>query len=256
MTTSRLHLRLGRRSRAAGKRILLAVFLFMFSTSVALGLWVAAGFWRWGSAWAAASPGRVAVLGVGALLVFAYGYLGGVLLWRLIVPRPRAGVFRAREDGRPGRGQVIFMFNILVALLRYKAPWSGSLLAVLTQLPPVAGLYRRLFCPHHHAVTMGDTNQILDPYLLQTHPTAQIGFGGIMTCHLFTERGLVIKPIRIDEYAFIGGHVMIAPGVHVGMHSVVEVGSMVAPGTCIPPYEQWGGAPARKVRDLPRPNPG
>jgi hypothetical protein len=57
-----------------------------------------------------------------------------------------------------------------------------------------------------------------------------------------------VKPIRICKNVFIGGLSIILKGVTIGENSVVQAGSVVVAN--IPDNEVWGGAPAKKIKDL------
>lgn len=240
------------RMRDTGKRILLAISLFMFATCFLVGLWPACALYLWLCPKVAGNAFLTALLIVACVYLFAICYLVGVLLWRIIVPVPKEGFHRVKgPDGRPSRDVQILMLNILVTKLRYSPPWSGMLSSALIHLPPLTFIFKRLFSPHMHSITMGDTNQIVDPYFIHTHPTAQIGFGGMFTCHLFNQRGVLIKPIVIEAGVMLGGHVMIGPGVHIGHHALIEPGTCMQPNVIVPPYERWGGRPCVWVKDLP-----
>lgn len=56
------------------------------------------------------------------------------------------------------------------------------------------------------------------------------------------------SPIKICDYAFIGGGSIILKGVKIGKNAVVAAGSVVTKS--IPENEIWGGNPARYIRRL------
>lgn len=56
------------------------------------------------------------------------------------------------------------------------------------------------------------------------------------------------SPINIGKNVFVGAHSLILKGVTVGEGSVIAAGSIVTRN--IPPYEIWGGNPARFIRKL------
>lgn len=55
-------------------------------------------------------------------------------------------------------------------------------------------------------------------------------------------------PIVIEDYAFIGAGSFILKGVTVGNASVVAAGAVVTKD--IPPFEIWGGNPAKKIGEV------
>lgn len=56
-------------------------------------------------------------------------------------------------------------------------------------------------------------------------------------------------PINIEEDVWLGTHVVVLPGVRIGKGAIVAAGSVV--NKDIPPYEIWGGAPARFIKERP-----
>jgi acetyltransferase-like isoleucine patch superfamily enzyme len=64
------------------------------------------------------------------------------------------------------------------------------------------------------------------------------------------EQGFVGKTIYIEEDVWIGTHVVILPGVTIGRGSIVAAHSLV--NEDIPPYEIWGGMPAKFIKHRPQ----
>jgi hypothetical protein len=234
----------------SGKQLVLLLFFALFMLVTGTGLWAAAAFYRWLAPGVQSALGW-AVLAVGTVLVFNYAYLLALLGLRLIVPRCREGYFPALPGGRPPKAAVRFMMNIVLTMLRYSPPWAKLYLGVLAGLPPLNALYRRFFGPHTRSLTMGDTCVIFDPDLLYAGDNVQFGYDVRLLCHTFDRRGLVVKRIEIENDALIGGQTTVGPGVRIGHHAIVNAGSWVMPYTQIGPWELWGGAPAKKIRDLP-----
>jgi len=54
-----------------------------------------------------------------------------------------------------------------------------------------------------------------------------------------------IRPIQIEDYAFIGTRAMVLPGVRIGTGAMVGAGAVVAKD--VAPYEVVAGVPARKI---------
>ena len=59
-------------------------------------------------------------------------------------------------------------------------------------------------------------------------------------------QGLVTKPIRIEQGAWLGGHVNVLKGVTIGRGAIIGAGSTVTRD--IPPYAVAAGVPARVIR--------
>jgi len=55
-----------------------------------------------------------------------------------------------------------------------------------------------------------------------------------------------IKPIVIDDGAWVGTGVIILPGVHIGKMAVIAAGSVV--NKDVPDYGIYGGIPAKALR--------
>lgn len=62
-------------------------------------------------------------------------------------------------------------------------------------------------------------------------------------------QGFVGAPIVIEEDVWIGTHVVVLPGVTIGRGAVIAAGSLV--NKDVPPYEVWGGTPARFLKHRP-----
>jgi putative colanic acid biosynthesis acetyltransferase WcaF len=59
--------------------------------------------------------------------------------------------------------------------------------------------------------------------------------------------GLIVKPIVIEDGAWVGAQATVLPGVTVASHSVVTAGSVIAKDT--QPYMIYAGNPAAKVNE-------
>ena len=74
--------------------------------------------------------------------------------------------------------------------------------------------------------------------------------------HCYASREMPIKhqgftgaPIVIGEDAWLGTRVTVLPGVTIGMGAIIAGGSVVNKN--VPPYEVWGGMPARFLKARP-----
>lgn len=54
-------------------------------------------------------------------------------------------------------------------------------------------------------------------------------------------------PVTIGDYVFVGPRSIILPNTTIGDGAIVAAGAVVTKG--IPPYEVWGGVPAKKITD-------
>lgn len=89
-----------------------------------------------------------------------------------------------------------------------------------------------------------------EPGLIHIGDYAILGQNSIVSAHIIKGTRILVQEVRIDANATVGANAIISPGVHIGAGAVVRAGALVAPFTVIPPYEEWGGNPACKIRNL------
>lgn len=58
------------------------------------------------------------------------------------------------------------------------------------------------------------------------------------------------KSVKIEDYVWVGTRAIILPGVTLGEGALVAAGAVVSKS--IPPYEIWGGVPAKKIGERPK----
>lgn len=63
------------------------------------------------------------------------------------------------------------------------------------------------------------------------------------------EQGFSGAPIVIEDDVWLGTHVVVLPGVRIGRGAIVAAGSIV--NKDIPPFQIWGGAPAKFIKERP-----
>jgi acetyltransferase-like isoleucine patch superfamily enzyme/glycosyltransferase involved in cell wall biosynthesis len=103
---------------------------------------------------------------------------------------------------------------------------------------------RNSFLNIFHPITIGK-DVLIGPYTYIT--TAN---------HGFNQREIPIKdqpfygaPIIIEDDVWIGTHVVVLPGVTIGKGAIIAAHSLV--NRDVPPYEVWGGVPARFLKYRP-----
>lgn len=94
---------------------------------------------------------------------------------------------------------------------------------------------------------------IVDPYAITIEEDVLIGHEALLLPHRFTAEGLDRARITVCRGAVIGARSILMYGVTVGEGAMVKAMSLVSEKTTILPYEIWGGIPARKMGELPRP---
>lgn len=94
-------------------------------------------------------------------------------------------------------------------------------------------------------ITLGDDVRITAGAVIMTH---------IKAPHYLRDTGImptVIKPVVLEDHAFIGVNSVVMPGVTVGKASVVASGAVVS--TNVPPYTMVAGNPAKVIKKFPQP---
>ena len=212
-------------SMDGGRRLVLVLFLLVTLLLIGAALWPTCWLLQRYAAWAA-TPGRQVLLVLGAVLVFNYAYLVALLLLRLVIPLPREGLFPRRPNGAAPREAAVFMLNILLTKVRLQTPWAGMFSSVLVNLFPLSLVYPRFFGPHTASPSMGDAALLYDPYYVEAGVNVAIGGGSTITCHIFDHRGLLIKRVKIGDYAVVGACSFVMPGVEIGHHAIVGAKSL------------------------------
>jgi len=235
--------------RDTGKQILLVIGLLMELGMMAAGLgpavWLVMHY-----APRAGNAVHWTLIILGAVLVFNFGYLIGLLIFRIIIPYPDEGLHTMAPNGKAPPAFTRFMLNVLLVKAREDPPWAAMFSSVLTRVPPLGPLFTRLYGPHTSSITFGDMVRIIDPYFLVAGKNVEFGFDCTIIAHHFDNRGLLLKKVTIGDDVVIGGEATIMAGVVIGDHSIVANRSVVKPNTIIGSYEYWGGVPAVKIKDL------
>jgi lipopolysaccharide O-acetyltransferase len=119
-------------------------------------------------------------------------------------------------------------------------------------------------CPDSRAVRVqiGDGTAI-QPYAhIGAAELVQIGRGVLIASHVYitdhdhdfsdpteppiSNPHVVVSPVRIGDYVWLGERVMVLKGVTIGEHSVIGAGSVVTKS--VPPFSVAVGVPARVIR--------
>lgn len=230
--------------------LLAGLFLLLQGALLGIALWPACWLVL---TWGPTTTGALhwALLLLGAFLLFNYAYILALLLLRLVIPRMKEGFYPRQKNGAPPREGLLFMLNAFLTSARYLTPWAAMVTSVLVNVFPLHFFYRRLFGPDTPTRMLWDVCYFLDPSLVRGGKNIQVGFRSVVICHIYDQRGLLIKGVRIGDFAVVGGESTLMPGVEVGHHALVGSRSLVLTGTVIKPYELWAGTPARKIRDIP-----
>ena len=143
-----------------------------------------------------------------------------------------------------GRGSEILRFPANVAV------GSGTIIKKNVQI---------CACNEAARIDIGPSSTIGDYCYIYASENISIGSNCLIApfCYLVdgnhgTERGtpirqqpLVTGPITIGDDVWLGARVAVMPHINIGDGAVVAAGAVVTKP--IPPYELWGGVPARKL---------
>lgn len=81
-------------------------------------------------------------------------------------------------------------------------------------------------------------------YTHEHHHLRDMGIGDAVE-----KLGVKVSPLVIEDDAYIGTRAIICESCNrIGKHAVIGAGSVVTKD--VPPYEIWGGVPARKIKDV------
>ena len=73
-----------------------------------------------------------------------------------------------------------------------------------------------------------------DAYLLEIGNNVIVGGQTDISCHIFENNKLILKPIRIGDNTMIGAHCYISPGVTIGKNCMIGLNSYIRQGKTIP----------------------
>ena len=163
----------------------------------------------------------------------------------------------------PGRGTFIrliwHLLNAVVLQFPFN-PSSGSKVALLRLFGASIGqgvvLKPGINVKYPWNLSIGDHSWIGEGAWLDSLAPIRIGRNvcisqGVYFCtgnHDWTDPafGLVLKPIVIEDGAWVGARAVVLPGVTVATHSIVSAGSVLARDTA--PYGIYAGNPAVAVK--------
>jgi len=90
-----------------------------------------------------------------------------------------------------------------------------------------------------------------DAYMIEVGSKTVIGGGAAINGHLFEKDGIHLSKVIIGSNCVIGSGAFIAPGCVIGDRAVIASRAVLPKFTIIPPGENWGGIPARRIRGAP-----
>lgn len=88
------------------------------------------------------------------------------------------------------------------------------------------------------------------PYHVIIGNNTLIGYNSAISPNVSINNKIIIGKIKIGKNVTIGVNSIVLPNVEIGDGAQVAIGSVVVPGTRIPPGETWKGNPARPWQHL------
>lgn len=172
------------------------------------------------------------------LFLFMYGLVSALTIQVMLYIKPFSPGVYSMEDS-------IFTYWKLFTVISEFG--KGALLpfTVVFAKPLVAVLFGAKIGRN---IALG--GRLVDPQLITIGHEAIIGQDSVITAHTITSGSIILNTVKVGDKATVGVNAVIMSGVEVGNGAIVAAGSIVPPNTKIPPNELWGGAPARKIKDV------
>ncbi len=107
------------------------------------------------------------------------------------------------------------------------------------------------------AVIRGDTNRIRigDRTNVQDGSVLHVNAGEAWRLEIGDDvtigHACIIHACTLEDHAFVGMGATVLDGAVIEQGAMLAAGRLLTPGKRIPRGELWGGAPARKMRDIP-----
>jgi len=103
-------------------------------------------------------------------------------------------------------------------------------------------------CTLNHGVFLNGNKEVIIGDHCRLSPYVQIYTGGLDLNQHYIKRNHYKKRVELKKGVLLCANVIVLSGVTIGEGSVVASNSVVK---CdIPPFELWGGTPAKKIKDL------
>ena len=82
-----------------------------------------------------------------------------------------------------------------------------------------------------------------------------IGFGSIITGHMYQDETLYLKEVKIGDNVTVGGYAIIFSGAVIGDNAIIGANTVVPQDKVIPPNTIWVRGKAIPRKDLPGTDP-
>lgn len=166
--------------------------------------------------------------------------LFGLLL--RIAPKPREGPIRSNADA------LKYMF---LTGLHHMTRFSAARPALASIPFPGMLFYLAAGCRIHPSVVLASPEVVSEPFMLSIGANSTLGNGSLVSGHAVIDaRTTLLGSVQIGKNVLVGANSLIGPGTQIGDGVILEPNSFVPFGAHIPAHEQWGGHPARKIKNL------
>jgi acetyltransferase-like isoleucine patch superfamily enzyme len=176
-------------------------------------------------------------------LLFNIAYVVVLFLIRLLLPRPKPGVYKFR--GKVNGNLILAAVLAILTKARFYPPFPGIFVAQITNIVPFRWLFNWKFGPNSQSPFFLDP-MITDPWGVTIGKNVTLGLGATITAHLQEKDYVMVDYVVIEDDAVIGAYAGIGCGVHIKRGAFIEPFAAVRPGTIVGEGELWGGVPARK----------
>lgn len=186
----------------------------------------------------------IKIIGISLSLGFAY-ILWGISTVSMIgsigfIIRPKK-----IEKKVPLRSMTTIRWGLIAALTKFSHSWIE-----LISPSWISNLYYRMMgCKIGKNVQINTAN-LNDAFMVEIKDGAVIGGGASINAHLVENGELILAPVIIGNKSVIGAHSMITPGCEIGEGSIVAAKAVLPKWSKIPPYEIWGGIPAKFIKKI------
>ena len=102
--------------------------------------------------------------------------------------------------------------------------------------------------------TIVGNGRLMTPDRIEVGDNTLVGFGSILTGHMYEGEGIYLNRVKIGNNVVIGGYAIVFPGAEIGDNVIIGANSVVPKDRVIPPNTIWvhGKAIPRRSRREPR----
>ena len=150
---------------------------------------------------------------------------------------------------KPGRYEAVSM--VTLRWLVYSGIYTLATRLILPMVPMTFFtniFFRIVGCKMGKNVRL-NTWVLNDAYLLEIGNNVIIGGGTDISCHLFENNKLILKPVKIGNDTLIGAHCYISPGVVIGEKCTIGLNSFIRQDKYIPDNTVITSLAGMKIRD-------